>query len=73
MNTKAMLYNCALEILNTLEENSILKEENKKLKKELKEYQDMVFNSAMNRPHPAEGILALMASGNLTLHKSEEK
>ena len=73
MNHKAILYNCAIEIIETIEENSLLKKENEKLKKELKQYQDMVFDSAMNRPHPAEGLLELMAAGNLTLHKSEGK
>ena len=38
MNPKALLYNCAIEIINTLEENSYLKKENEKLKKDLKEY-----------------------------------
>lgn len=33
MNPKALLYNCAIEIINTIEENSFLKKENEKLKK----------------------------------------
>ena len=73
MNPKALLYNCAIEIINTLEENSYLKKENERLKKDLKEYQDMVFNFAMNRPHPTEAMLTLMASGNLSLHKSKDQ
>ena len=30
MNPKSILYNCALEIVNTIEENSFLKKENEK-------------------------------------------
>lgn len=42
MNPKALLYNCAIEIINTLEENSYLKKENEKLKKDLKEYKTCI-------------------------------
>ena len=72
MNPKSILYNCALEIVNTIEENSFLKKENEKLKKDLKEYQDMVFNSAMNRPHPAEAMLKLMNEGHMTIHPKKD-
>ena len=72
MNPKSILYNCALEIVNTIEENSFLKKENEKLKKELKEYKDIVFNSAMNRPHPAESMLKLMNGGHMTIHPKKD-
>ena len=72
MNPKALLYNCAIEIINKIEENSFLKKENEKLKKDLKEYQDMVFNSAMNRPHPAETMLKLMSEGHMTIHPKKD-
>ena len=72
MNPKALLYNCAIEIINTIEENSFLKKENEKLKKDLKEYQDIVFNSAMKRPHPAEAMLKLMSEGHMTIHPKKD-
>ena len=72
MNPKALLYNCAIEIINTIEENSFLKKENEKLKKDLKEYQDIVFNSAMNSPHPAEAMLKLMSEGHMTIHPKKD-
>ena len=49
-----------------------LKKENEKLKKDLKEYQDMVFNSAMNRPHTAEAMLKLMSEGHMTIHPKKD-
>ena len=57
MNPKALLYNCAIEIINTIEENSFLKKENEKLKKDLKEYQDM---------------LKLMSEGHMTIHPKKD-
>ena len=45
---------------------------NDKLKKDLKEYQDIVFNSAMNRPHPAEAMLKLMSEGHMTIHPKKD-
>ena len=37
-----------------------------------REYQDMVFNSAMNRPHPAEAMLKLMSEGHMTIHPKKD-
>mgnify|MGYP000594317642 CR=1 FL=1 len=54
------------------ENEVVLKKENEKLKKELKEYKDIVFNSAMNRPHPAESMLKLMNEGHMTIHPKKE-
>ena len=48
------------------------KEEVRKLRKENKEYKDMTYQS-VNRPHPAEAMLTLIASGNLSLHKSKDQ
>ena len=47
-------------------------EEIETLKKELKEYKDIVFNSAMNRPHPAESMLKLMNGGHMTIHPKKD-
>lgn len=32
----------------------------------------MVFNSAMNRPHPAEAMLKLMNECHMTIHPKKE-
>lgn len=72
MTTNQLLYSLAHAIIDTIDENVELKEEVRKLRKENKEYKDMTYQS-VNRPHPAEAMLTLMASGNLSLHKSKDQ
>lgn len=71
MTTNQLLYSLAHAIIDTIDENIELKEVHK-LRKENKEYKDMIYQS-VNRPHPAEAMLTLMASGNLSLHKSKDQ
>lgn len=73
MNTNQLLYSLAHAIIENIEENVELRKEVDKLRKENKTYKDMINDSVMNRPHPADAILTMMASGNLSLHKSEDQ
>ncbi len=57
----------ALTLVHVIDEYHLLRQENKELKAELKQYKDLIYQ-ASNRPHPAEAILKLMSEDCLTLH-----
>lgn len=62
MNPKSILYNYALGIVNDWRKIVFLRKM-KNLKK-LKSTK-ILFNSVMNRPHPAESMLKLMSEGHI--------
>lgn len=65
------LYNFAATILETLHTKRELRQRVVELEAEVKKYKNL-FESGLNRPHPAEGLLTLIANGNVSLHSSEK-
>lgn len=57
----------ASSIIDVIDDYHNLRQENKQLKDELKQYKDLIYQDA-TRPHPAEAILTLMNEGHMTLH-----